>query len=185
MRQKGGLTPRALTLRIWVVVWLVLVWNLLWGNVSAANVISGLAIALVVTVLLPLPPVPVEGRVHLLSTLRLIAVVSWNLAWSSAQIAWLAVRPGPPPLPAVLRAHLDIKSDLVLALGVNIINLIPGTIVLEIDQVRRIIYVHVIDISTERAVAQFHRQVNQLERLLVAAFERDSEWQPAREVPGE
>ena len=56
---------------------------------------------------------------------------------------------------------------------------------LEIDQVRRIIYVHVIDVSTERAVDQFHRQVSQVERLLVAAFERDSEWQPAREVPGE
>ncbi len=51
------------------------------------------------------------------------------------QLAWLAVKPGPPPLSAVLRAHLAIKSDLVLALAVNIINLTPGTIVLEIDQV--------------------------------------------------
>ena len=78
---------------------------------------------------------------------------------SSTQVAWLAIRPGPPPLTAVLRAHLNIKSDLVLALAVNIINLIPGSIVLEIDQVRRFIYVHVIDVSTDRAVDQFYRQV--------------------------
>jgi multisubunit Na+/H+ antiporter MnhE subunit len=62
------------------------------------------------------------------------------------QVAWLAIRPG-PPLTAVLRTHLNIKSDLVLALAVNIINLIPGSIVLEIDQVRRMIYVHQLDVG--------------------------------------
>ena len=46
----------------WVLCWLMLVWILLWGTFSAANVVSGLAVALVITVLLPLPAVPVEGR---------------------------------------------------------------------------------------------------------------------------
>ena len=138
----------------------MLVWVLLWGKVSAANIVSGLAVALVITVLLPLPPVPVEGRVHPLSLLRLV-VAGGVLVWCcpSLQVAWLAIRPGPPPLTAVLRAHLAIKSDLVLALAVNIINLIPGSIVLEIDQVRRMIYVHVIDVGTEQAVDPFYRQV--------------------------
>ena len=53
--------------------------------------------------LLPLPVVPVEGRVHLLSLLRLIAQVAYLLVLSSVQVAWLAVKPGPPPLTAVLR----------------------------------------------------------------------------------
>ncbi len=53
----------------------------------------------------------------------------------------------------MLRARLAIKSDLVLALAVNIITLIPGSIVLEIDQERRLIYVHVIDVGSEKAVA--------------------------------
>jgi multicomponent Na+:H+ antiporter subunit E len=170
---------RRWTLRAWVVIWLILVWILLWGNISVANVLSGLAVALLITVLLPLPVVPVEGRVHPLSLLRLIMHVAWYLALSSLQVAWLSIRPGPPPLAAVLRARLGVKSDLVLALAVNIINLIPGSIVLEIDQVRRMVYVHVIDVGSQRAVNQFYRQVAQVERLLVAAFERDSEWRPA------
>ena len=113
-------------MRAWVLCWLVLVWILLWGTFSAANILSGLAIALVITLLLPLPPVPVEGRVHPLSLLRLIVTVAYYLALSSVQVAFLAVKPGPPPLSAVLRAHLAVKSDLVLALAVNIFNLIPG-----------------------------------------------------------
>jgi multicomponent Na+:H+ antiporter subunit E len=175
---------RRIALRVWVLVWLMLVWILLWGTVSAANILSGLAVALIITLLLPLPPVPVEGRVHPVSLLGLVGLVGWYLLLSSLQLAMLAIRPGPPPLSAVLRAHMAIKSDLVLALAVNIINLTPGTIVLEIDQVRRMIYVHVIDVGSDRAVKRFYRQIAQVERLLIASFEREEHWRPAAEREG-
>jgi len=169
---------RRIALRLWVVCWLVLVWILLWGTFSAANVLSGLLVALVIILLLPLPVVPVEGRVHPLSLIRLIVTVGYYLVLSSVQVAFLAVRPGPPPLSAVLRAHLAVKSDLVLALAVNIFNLIPGSIVLEIDQTRRMLYMHVIDVGTDRSVNRFYRQVAEMERLLVATFEREKDWRP-------
>jgi multicomponent Na+:H+ antiporter subunit E len=172
---------RRIALRAWVLCWLVLVWILLWGTVSAANILSGLAVALVITLLLPLPTVPIEGRVHPLSLLRLVFTVAYYLVLSSVQVAWLAVKPGPPPLSAVLRAHLAVKSDLVLALAVNIFNLIPGSIVLEIDQARRMLYMHVIDVGSDRAVSQFYRQVSVVERLLVASFEREADWRPSAE----
>jgi multicomponent Na+:H+ antiporter subunit E len=172
---------RRITLRAWVLCWLILVWILLWGAVSAANILSGLAVALLITLLLPLPTVPIEGRVHPLSLLRLIVTVAYYLVLSSVQVAWLAVKPGPPPLSAVLRAHLAIKSDLVLALAVNIFNLIPGSIVLEIDQARRMLYMHVIDVGSDRAVNRFYSQVSEVERLLVASFERNVDWRPTAE----
>ena len=170
---------RILTLRIWTLVWLTLVWLLLWGTVSVANVLSGVVVALGITLLLPLPSVPVQGRLHPLSLLWLVLHVAWWLVQSSMQVAWLAIRPGRPPLSAVLRGHLALKSDLVLALAVNVMNLTPGTIVLEIDQARRLVYVHVLDVGSKRSVERFYRQIAQLERLMIAAFERDSEWRPA------
>ena len=170
---------RKIALRVWVLCWLILVWMLLWGNVSAANALSGLAVALVITVLLPLPRVPTEGRLHPLSLLRLVIQVAYYLVLSSVQVSWLALKPGPPPMAAVLRAHLAIKSDLVLALAVNVLNLIPGGIVLEIDQTRRMIYVHVIDAGSEKSVQRFYRQVAEVERLMIRAFERESDWQPS------
>lgn len=169
--------------RIGILVWLTAVWVLLWGNISAANIIGGLAVALLITVLLPLPQVPVAGRLHPLSLVHLTLKVTYYLVLSSVQLAWLAIRPGPPPLTAVLRARLALKSDLVLAMAVNVINLIPGSIVLEIDQARRMIYVHVLDVGSERAVQQFHRQIAEVERLMIASFERESHWQPLEADP--
>ena len=42
-------------LRAMMLCWLTVVWVLLWGRVSGANVLGGLAVALLITVLLPLP----------------------------------------------------------------------------------------------------------------------------------
>jgi multicomponent Na+:H+ antiporter subunit E len=50
---------------------------------------------------------------------------------------------------------------------------------LEIDQVRRMIYVHVIDVDSDRAVDRFYRQVAEVERLLLSTFEREADWRPA------
>ncbi|MGW0162045.1 Na+/H+ antiporter subunit E [Mycobacterium sp. NPDC003323] len=172
---------RRITLRIWTLCWLALVWILLWGTFSAANIVGGLVVALIITLLLPLPPVPVEGRVRPLALLRLIGYVAVKLVVSSYQVAWLAIKPGPPPATAVLRAHLAIKSDLVLSLAVGVLTLIPGSVVLEIDQKRRLIYLHVLDVGSEKAVESFYRQVEIVERLMVAAFERETDWRPSAE----
>ena len=169
---------RRLTLRVWSVCWLAAVWILLWGNISAANILTGLAVALLITVVLSLPVVPIEGRLHPLSLAKASLVVGRNLVMSSLQVAWLAIKPGPPPMSAVLRVGFAVKSDLVLALGVHAINLTPGTMVLEIDRDRRLLYIHVLDVGSRRAVDRFYREIAQLERLLIAAFERDKDWQP-------
>jgi len=163
---------RRIGLRILLLCWLTTVWVLLWGSVTAANVIGGLAVATGIVVLLPMPHVPVHGRLNPSSLAHLMGKVAYYLVLSSIQVAWLAVRPGPPPVTAVLRARLDLKSDLILALAVNVINLIPGSIVLEIDPDRRLIYAHVLDVGSDKAVRRFHRQIAEIERLMIASFER-------------
>ncbi|MGV0872288.1 Na+/H+ antiporter subunit E [Mycolicibacterium sp. XJ879] len=170
---------RATLLRLSVLAGLTLVWMLLWGSVSVANFLGGLGVALVITLLLPLPVVPVEGKLHPLSLLRLVIQMFYWLVKSSIEVAWLSVKPGPPPVSSVLRAQFALKSDLVLAMAVNLINLTPGTIALEVDQARRVVYVHVLNAHTERRVQDFHDQMATLERMLKAALERDEDWRPA------
>lgn len=170
---------RAIALRLSTVAALTAVWVLLWGRITAANIIGGITVAVVIMVLLPMPRVPVQGKAHPWPVLQLLGLFTWYLVASSIQLMWLAIKPGPLPQTGVLRVPVTIKSDLVLVLASSIVTLIPGSIVLEIDQVRRILYCHVIDVGSPRSVERFYHQVAQVQRLLVAAFERDSEWLPA------
>lgn len=173
------LNNRFLLLRLWTLIWLTAVWVLLWGNLSWANVLGGIVVGLGIMTLLPLPKVPVEGRIHVFSLIRLIGLYVYLAAESSVNVAWLAVRPQAPPITGVVRFRLTIKSDLVLTLFVDGLNLFPGTLVLEIDQTRRLIYVHLLDMGSQKAVDSFFYSVRRLERLFVAAFERDAEWTPS------
>ncbi|MDF0529474.1 Na+/H+ antiporter subunit E [Tsukamurella sp. 8F] len=170
---------RAIALKLAQVVWLTVVWMMLWGTLSVANAVAGAGVALLILAVLPLPPVPVEGRLHVLSLLRLLAVFTVLMLRSSLQVAWFAIRPSPPPLSAVLRAKVTVKSDLVLTLLVDAMNLVPGTVVLDVDAERRLLYVHVIDVGTEKGVRGFYRDTALMEKLFVAAFERDTEWHPS------
>ncbi|MBY3986089.1 Na+/H+ antiporter subunit E [Rhodococcus fascians] len=170
---------RSFLLRIWTLAWLTAIWVLLWGNVSAANILGGLAVGLLIMVLLPLPRVPVEGRIHVFSLVKLAVVFLYYAAESSVSVAWLAIRPKAPPVTGVLRCRIAIKSDLVLTLFVDAMNLVPGTMVLEIDRTRRLLYVHVLDMGTQKAVDGFYTYVRNLEKLFIAGFERDSDWKPS------
>ena len=174
-----GADGREVAVRLWTIAWLTFVWVLLWGTLSWANVLAGIVVALVIIYLLPLPRVPVEGRIHPATVVLLVARLFWDFVVSSAQVAYAAVRPRRPPLSAVLRTRLAIKSDMVLTLAVDYLNLVPGTMVVEIDHRRRLLYVHVFDVSSEKKVRDFYKQVATVERLFIRAFERDSEWHPS------
>ncbi|MFE1593854.1 Na+/H+ antiporter subunit E [Nocardia sp. NPDC058705] len=169
-------------LRFAVLLWLTAVWVALWGEVSLANVLGGIVVALIVVFALPLPLVPVAGRFHPLSFLELLAVSSYYALESSLQVAWFALRPSGPPVSGVLRVHLGIQSDLVLVMCTDILNLIPGTMVLELDRPRCVVYVHVLDVGSDEAVAKFYRTTRRLEHLMINAFERPSERRRPTEV---
>ncbi|WP_205876235.1 Na+/H+ antiporter subunit E [Mycobacterium camsae] len=171
---------RTVVRRVTVLVTLAAVWTLLWGDYSPGTALVGLMVATVIVTVLPLPKVPIQGRVHVVSLLRLITRVAWFLLVSSVQVSWLAIRPGSLPLSAVLRVQLAVKSDLVLVFASNILSMMPGSLVLEIDQTRRVLFCHVINAGSARAMETFRHQVTELERLLLAAFERDADWRPRR-----
>ncbi|MCP2277428.1 multicomponent Na+:H+ antiporter subunit E [Nocardia amikacinitolerans] len=158
--------------RLGVLLWLAAVYMVLWGDLSIGNLLAGSVIGALIMVALPLPRIPVSGRLNLVALAEVMWVSSYYALQSSLQIAWFAVRLAPPPVSGVLRVNLSTKSDLVLVLTTDLLNLIPGTMVLEIDRNRCLVYVHVLDVGSEAAVARFYQQTRRLERLLISALER-------------
>lgn len=159
-------------LRVGVLIWLTAVWVALWGQVSVANVLAGAGVGAVIMVTLPLPWIPTRGRLRPVPLVKLVAISVYYALESSLQLAWFALRPGPSPHSGVLKVEFAFRSDLVMVLCANLINLIPGTMVLEIDREHCAAYVHVIDVSSAEAVAKFYRTIRVLERLLIDGLER-------------
>jgi multicomponent Na+:H+ antiporter subunit E len=153
-----------------VVVWLVLVWILLWGTWSWANLLSGLAVAVGVMLLLPLPPVVGGIRVRPLPLVRFVGHFLVDLVVSGAQVAWRAIGPDGVRQGAIVRVQLRVDSDLLLTIVAETISLVPGSLVLDLDREQRLISVHLLHADDHDHVARQKADVLATEDRIVRAF---------------
>ncbi|MCL2464164.1 MAG: Na+/H+ antiporter subunit E [Micrococcales bacterium] len=134
--------------RQWLdVAWLAVVWMLLWGDVSWANLIGGLAVGVLITLAFAMAPIEFSGRVRPGRVLVLAARFLVDLVRASAQVAFLALRPGPAPRGAVVGVQLVSHSDLYLTLTAELVSLVPGSLVVEVNRLTGRLYLHVLDLA--------------------------------------
>ncbi|RKR90873.1 multisubunit sodium/proton antiporter MrpE subunit [Micromonospora pisi] len=168
-------TGRAVTSRgrwrdqLVTVIWLVLVWNLLWGEFTWGNVLGGTLVALVVLIFFPLPRVTFDGRIRPVAVLRFVGRFLFELVTASCQVALVAVRPGAAPRSAIIAVPLRVGSDLNLALTAEALSLVPGTLIVEAVRSTGTLYVHVLDVRDTVDVERARRDVLALERRIIRA----------------
>lgn len=153
-------------MRLLTVAWLATVWVLLWGSFGLGDVVNGVLVAMLVIVVLPLPPVPRTGRVRPLGLSLFLLRFSRDVVVSSLQVAWAAVRPGPRPLSSVVQVALTTRSEFVMTVLSQSVSLVPGSIVVELDTEQGLLYAHVLGADTDERVSSFRESVLSLERLV-------------------
>ena len=153
-----------------LLLWLVLVWNLLWGTWSWANLISGVLVALGVTLLLPLPPVVGGARVRPVALLRFLVHFVVDLVSSGALVAWQTVRPTGIDRSAIITVQLRTDSDLLLTILTESLTLVPGSMVIDLDRERRTIALHILHVRDQRDVERQREGVLAEEERVVRAF---------------
>ncbi|GAA3383274.1 Na+/H+ antiporter subunit E [Cryptosporangium minutisporangium] len=154
---------------------LVTVWTLLWGVLSWANLLSGLLVSAVVLTVFPLPPVTFAGRLRPLGLARFSLQFFVDLVRASAQLSWMAFRPGRQPRSAIIRVPLRVRSDLVLTLTGEVVSLVPGSLIVDTDQASTALYIHVIGVADRAEVERFRRTVYEVEARIVRAIGSDAE----------
>lgn len=153
-----------------LMVWLVIVWVALWGDISFANILGGLAIAIMLGLTFPMPVFPARLRVRPWPLIVLLAVFWWDLVRASFEVAWLAWRPGPPATVAVLKIPMSTGSEAVLTVVAEFTSLVPGSIVLETDATHRVMYVHTLGLDNAEDFQRFRDITWALEKRVIAAF---------------
>ena len=166
----GGPVLERLRHQIPLLVWLVLVWILLWGSWSWADLISGVLVALLVTVLLPLPAVTGGLRVRPWPLVSFVGHFLADLVVSGAQVAWQTLRPGGHGQSAIVRVQLRVDSDLLLTVVAEVLSLVPGSLVLDLDREERTIALHLLHVRGRWDVDRQKAGVLAMEDRVVRAF---------------
>lgn len=145
----------------------LILWGALWQDYGIGNLVFGLVLAVLAVRVFKLPPVRSSGRFNALRALEFLAKFLWWVFLGSVQVLWLAVRPGPQPTNAVVSVRLRSTDDLIMTAVGQVVSLIPGSLVVEVDRRSATIYFHAIDVSTDEDVQRFRDRVYAVERLVV------------------
>lgn len=148
-------------------VWLVVLWMLLWGSLSWLNLVTGVIVAFVVMRVFFLPPAELSGRFNLWWAVVFIVTFVWDVVKGSFHVAWIAVRPGRNPDSAVMAVPLHSRSELVMLLVSLNISLVPGSLVIEADRYRAVLYIHAIDAHDPASLERARETVYRAERRIV------------------
>ena len=150
-------------------VWLIALWMLLWGQFTVLAALTGLIVAVFVTRIFRLPAVELSGRVNVWYGAVFVIMFFLALIRGSLLVAWQTLNPRRYPGTAVIAVPLRTDDDLIMAhVGVTA-SLIPGSLIVDVDRDRRILYLHVIGVSSDRDVENQRRAVQGWESRIVRA----------------
>ena len=162
----------------WQAVWrqapllvgLVVLWVFLWDHVDVLTITTGVVLAVAVTRALYLPPVLLSGRFDPWRALLLGLRMMFDVVRASIQVAFNAVWPGWQPTNAIIAVQLLTRSDLVTTLTAEAISVVPGTVVVDIDRERGLLYLHALGTRTAEDLDRVRRQVLGTEERIVLAI---------------
>ena len=136
--------------RPWFMVWIVVMWCMLMGEVTVANLVGGLLVSLFIVFALPLPAMPVAG-ISVSWGKLIVFMAQWfvELMEASIMVGWLAVRPQPVPKTAIVKLPMRVENEFILSLAVSLYNLQPGGTVSDIDIANRMLTIHLLNADSE------------------------------------
>ncbi|MGJ9413341.1 Na+/H+ antiporter subunit E [Aeromicrobium sp. CF4.19] len=160
------------------VIGLGVIWILMWGELTPTIVVGGLLAAFFVVVVFPFPRAPWRWTVRPWPTLVLLARFVVDLVRASIEVSWLALRPSPPPPSAVLRVDLRTSSELLMTITAELVSLVPGSLIIELDPSQHSLFLHVLDARSPERIDRARRfvllQEDRVVRALAPRDERDS-----------
>ena len=168
---------RPLTVRrLLTLIALVLAWCALWGEVTLANLLAGVAIAVVLTAL----GIGSEGRggVRLVPLARFVGLVMIDLVVSTVTVAKEILTPIDSTEEAIVAVGVPIETRRHLLLMIVAITLTPGTAVVDADADTGTLYLHLLHVDRRDAVTAHVRTLAELACLALPEQAAKLEAQP-------
>lgn len=148
---------------------LVAIWLLLWGELSVANVVSGVVVSVALLLVFPVDHdvIAVRHRLRPVAVARLVAFFLADLVRSTAATALDVLRGGRGIATGIVACPLRVQNDGLVTFLANMIALSPGTMPVDVRREPHVIYVHSLHARDPDAVRRF---VSRLEHLAVMAL---------------
>lgn len=153
-----------------IVVWTLLNWPPDWQHILIGVFVS----AFVAYVAGDMFPARFEHLFEIkryLWALYYIPVFLWECVQANIDVAYRVVHPLLPIRPGIVKIKTGLKSDIALTFLANSITLTPGTMCVDVDRAKSVLYIHWINVRTNDVEEATRIIVGRFERILKGIFE--------------
>jgi len=140
------------------------------------HIFVGVGVALIVAfmmgdLVIQRPPRMWDPRRYFHFIFHYVPVFLWEVLKANFEVAYRVVHPSLPINPGIVKVKTSLRSDIACTLLANSITLTPGTMSVDIDKDRSVLYVHWIDVRSHDIESATHIIVERFEKILRKIFE--------------
>lgn len=152
-------------------VWCLLNWLPDWQHLTIGIFVSGFVAFMIGDLFTQRPETLTHPRRYFYFIFHYIPVFIWEIFKANIDVAYRILHPGLPINPGIVKVKTSLKSDTALTFLTNSITLTPGTLSVDIDRDKNILYVHWIDVKTEDIEGSTKMVVERFEKILRKIFD--------------
>lgn len=156
-----------MTSRLPLLAWLLVVWLALWGELSVANLLSGVAVGGALLVVFPKPSLSWAGPLRPVRVVVFHAYFLFKVCQATAIVAWEVVTPGSRIREGIIGVPITGDSDAVVTVVANAISLTPGTLTIEVGDDPPTLFVHALHLHDPEEIRM---EVRRLEWYALQAY---------------
>lgn len=150
-------------------LWLVVVWLMLFRELTPLTIVSGILAAVGIQLLLPMERVGTRWRARPIALLRLLTRFLVDLVKSGLQVSWIVLS-GARVVRGIVRVDLRSDDPVHLTILSAMTSLIPGSIVVRVDQACARIYLHILDLDAQGGPEGVRRATREQEARILRAI---------------
>jgi multicomponent Na+:H+ antiporter subunit E len=151
-------------------VWLLLSCGFDWPHLAVGAVVA-LGVALLTGDMFITRPHMLKNPARYFWFALYVPMFVWECLKANLDVAFRVIHPGLPIRPGIVKVNTRLKSDTGLTFLANSITLTPGTLAVDIDKDKGVLYIHWINVKDTGSEKATQMIVAKFERILEKIFE--------------
>lgn len=161
--------------RLFVFIFSFLVWIALTSIRDLQEVVAGLIVAALVSIVAGKFLITSEKSEHIVkrffSAIKYLFKFLWEMAKANLHVAYIVIHPNLPIKPGIVKIKTKLTKDSAITVLTNSITLTPGTLTIDVNPETRELYIHWIDVESTDVGKNTKTIGGKFEKLLMEVFE--------------
>ena len=153
--------------RLWLILFLLIIWCGFSNNFQIPNILLGLAFCLIITYLAI--PRRLNLTVNIVRLIMLALYMVWELFRSSIEVAWDILTPTHKNQSKIIKLPLQCQHPAQISLLANLISLTPGTLAIDLEKENTVLIIHIMFAQHQEKIIAFIKK--QLEPKIIKVIQ--------------